>query len=373
MNYRLAGLTWRKHMKAAVINRIDGTFDVEELEIDEPRGAEVLVEVKAAGLCHSDMLVASVERGRPLPMVAGHEMAGIVVGLGPEAADFQLGDHVIASEINFCGRCEECVNGATYRCMDPASISRGPDAVPKLSRDGQAVNAFGVAGFAEYTLVHQNKLVRIPDRIPFPQAAVLGCATTTGVGAALNSAGVQPGDTVAVVGLGGIGLNIVSGARIAGAKAVIGIDLQPAKLELARKFGATHVINSGAEDTALRVKEITGRGVNHSFEAIGLGATQKLAIGLARTGGGVYFIGIPQGKPLDFNVMTDLLIGQRRLQGVYMGSSNIRSDIPYYADLYLQGRLNLDDLIAQQISLTEINDAYGMQETGAIARSVITF
>lgn len=360
-------------MKAAVINRIDGTFDIEELEIDEPCGAEVLVEVKAAGLCHSDMIVASVDRGRPLPMVAGHEMAGIIVGLGPEATDFRVGDHVIASEINFCGRCEECVGGATYRCFNPGYINRSPEDGPKLRRDGKAVQAFGVAGFAEHALVHQNKLVRVPDRIPFPQAAVLGCATTTGVGAALNSAGVQPGDTVAVVGLGGIGLNIVSGAQIAGAKTIIGIDLHPAKLELARKFGATHVINSGAGDAEARVKEITGRGVHHSFEAIGLGTTQKLALGLARPGGGAYFIGIPQGAPLDFNVMTDLLIGQRKLQGVYMGSSNIRRDIPFYADLYLQGRLNLDDLIGQKISLAQINEAYAAQESGGIARSVITF
>lgn len=360
-------------MKAAVINRFDGTFDIQELEIDAPRGAEVLVEVKAAGLCHSDMIVASVDRGRPGPMVVGHEMAGIVVGLGPEATDFHLGDHVIASEINFCARCEECVNGATYRCTDPGFINRTPDDVPKLRRNGEAVNAFGVAGFAEHTLVHQNKLVRVPDEIPFPQAAVLGCATTTGVGAALNSARVMPGDTVAVVGLGGIGLNIVSGAQIAGAKTIIGIDLHPAKLELARKFGATHVINSGEEDAAARVKEITGRGVHHSFEAIGLGPTQRLAINLTRVGGGVYFIGIPQGAPLDFNVMMDLLVGQRKLQGVYMGSSNIRRDIPFYADLYLQGRLNLDDLIGQEVSLAQINDAYGLQESGAIARSVITF
>jgi S-(hydroxymethyl)glutathione dehydrogenase/alcohol dehydrogenase len=360
-------------VKAAVINQIDGTFDIEELEIDVPRGAEVLVEVKAAGLCHSDMIVASVDRGRPLPMVVGHEMAGIVIELGPEATDFQIGDHVIASEISFCGCCEECVDGATYRCTDPGSIHRTPDDVPKLRRNGEAVHAFGVAGFAEHALVHQNKLVRVPEEIPFPQAAVLGCATTTGVGAALNSARVQPGDTVAVVGLGGIGLNIVSGAQIAGAKTIIGIDLHPAKLELARKFGATHVINSGEEDVAARVKEITALGVHHSFEAIGLGLTQKLAINLTRVGGAVYFIGIPQGAPLNFNVMTDLLVGQRKLQGVYMGSSNIRRDIPFYADLYLQGRLNLNDLIGQEISLAQINDAYGVQESGAIARSVITF
>lgn len=360
-------------MRAAVINTIGEGFDVQDVEIDEPRGAEVLVKVEAAGLCHSDMIVATVDRGRPLPMVVGHEMAGIVVGLGPDATDFELGDHVIATEISFCGTCEECVNGASYRCLTPGVALRGPEAPARLERNGQRVEAFGVAGFAEYTVLHQNKLVRVPKEIPFAQAAVLGCATATGVGAVLNAAKVAPGETVAVVGLGGIGLNVIQGAKLAGAKIIIGIDLQPEKLELAKKFGATHVINGAEENVLERVKEITGRGVHHAFEAIGLGVTQRQAIEVTRTGGDVYFIGIPQGKPLELNVMLDLLLHQRGLHGIYMGSSTVRKDIPFYADLYLQGRLNLDDLIAQEISLEEINSAYETQETGAIARSVIRF
>ncbi|WP_411731070.1 zinc-binding dehydrogenase [Paeniglutamicibacter sp.] len=360
-------------MRAAVINAIGAGFEIQDLDIDEPRGAEVLVRVEAAGLCHSDMIVASVDRGRPLPMVVGHEMAGVVVKLGPEATDFQIGDHVIGSEISFCGACEECVNGATYRCLNPGAVMRAPQDPARLSLDGQRVEAFGVAGFAEFTVLHQNKLVKIPAEIPFAQAAVLGCATATGVGAVLNSAKVAPGQSVAVVGLGGIGLNLVAGARLAGARTIIGIDLQPDKLELARKFGATHVINGAEEDVVARVQEITGRGVHHAFEAIGLGATQRQAIEATRTGGDVHFIGIPQGKPLELSVMMDLLVKQRSLHGIYMGSSNIRKDIPYYAELYLQGRLNLDDLIAQEIELEQINEAYERQETGAIARSIIRF
>lgn len=360
-------------MRAAVINTIGEGFDVEELEIDEPRGHEVLVKVEAAGLCHSDHIVATLDRGRPLPMVVGHEMAGTVVALGPDATDFEIGDHVIATEISFCGTCEECTNGATYRCTSPQSALRGPNDPARLSRDGQRVEGFGVAGFAEYTVLHQNKLVSVPKEIPFAQAAVLGCATATGVGAVLNAAKVAPGETVAVVGLGGIGLNVIQGAKLAGAKTIIGIDLQPEKLELAKKFGATHVINGREQDVVAVIKEITGRGVQHSFEAIGLAATQRQAMEVTKTGGHVYFIGIPQGKPLELNMMLDLLIPQRNLHGIYMGSSSVRKDIPYYADLYLQGRLNLDDLIAQEISLEDINTAYETQETGAIARSVIRF
>lgn len=360
-------------MRAAVINTIGEGFSIEELEVDEPRGQEILVKVEAAGLCHSDHIVATVDRGRPLPMVVGHEMAGTVVGLGPDATDFELGDHVIATEISFCGSCDECVNGATYRCLNPQHALRGPDAPARLARDGERVEGFGVAGFAEYTVLHQNKLVKVPKEIPFAQAAVLGCATATGVGAVLNAAKVAPGETVAVIGLGGIGLNVIQGAKLAGAKTIVGIDLQPEKLELAKKFGATHTINGGSEDVVSAIRAITGRGVHHAFEAIGIAPTQRQAMEVTKTGGHVYFIGIPQGKPLEMNIMLDLLIPQRNLHGIYMGSSTVRNDIPYYADLYLQGRLNLDDLVAQEITLDEINEAYAQQETGSIARSVIRF
>ncbi|MDP9984585.1 S-(hydroxymethyl)glutathione dehydrogenase/alcohol dehydrogenase [Pseudarthrobacter oxydans] len=359
-------------MKAAVINEINGRFDVEEVSIGDPVGREVLVQVKAAGLCHSDLLVASIDRGRPLPMVVGHEMAGIVAAVGPDVRDLAVGDHVVGSEVKFCGHCEECLAGHSYRCVNPGEISRPRAAGSKLRRSSGDVHAFGVAAFAEYTICHANSLVRIPRELPFPQAAVLSCAAITGVGAALNTAKVQPGDTVAVIGLGGIGLNILSGARIAGATTIIGVDVHPAKLELATRFGATHVANSSTEDAVARVREISGRGVHHSFEAIGLGATQAQAIEMTRVGGGAYFIGIPQGAPLEVDVLRSLIASQRRIQGVYMGSSNIRRDIPMYAELYLQGRLNLDDLVAQEIPLEGINDAYRLQESGAIARSVIT-
>ncbi|GAA2201123.1 zinc-binding dehydrogenase [Sinomonas flava] len=360
-------------MRAAVINRLDGTFDIEDLGMDRPRGEEVLVEVAAAGLCHSDYLVASVDRGRPVPMVAGHEMSGIVVDVGPGVTDLDVGDHVVATEVDFCGVCRECRTGAPFRCLNPAAARRPADAPSRLTRDGAPVTAFGVAGFAERTLLHRNKLVRVPRDIPFAQAAVLGCAVSTGVGAVLNTAGVRPGETVAVVGLGGVGLNVVQGAALAGARAVVGIDLQPPKLALARRFGATHVVNPAEEDAAEAVRAATEGGAHHVFEAIGLGATQRQALGLTRTGGSVNFIGIPQGTPLDVDVMRDLLLGQRTMRGVYMGSTDPRRDIPFYADLYLQGRLNLDELVSVRIDLEEINDAYARQETGAVARSVITF
>lgn len=360
-------------MRAAVINAIGQGFDVEEVQIDEPRGAEVLVEVKAAGLCHSDYSVANNDRGRPLPMVVGHEMAGVVVQLGPEAQEFQIGDHVIGTEVSSCLQCEACTGGAPYRCLHPEAVHRSKSDPMKLRQADRDIHGFGLSAFAEYSVVHQNKLVKIPKEVPFQQAAVLGCATATGVGAVLNSAKVQPGESVVVIGLGGVGLNALSGAALAGARHIIGVDIQDDKLALASRFGATHVFNGGADDVIERIKAVTGGGVDHAFEVIGLGATQRQAIEATRVGGAVHFVGIPKSGPLELNVMTDLLIGQRSLHGVYMGASDVRKDIPYYCDLYLQGRLNLDDLIAQEIALEDINAAYEQQANGAIARSIIRF
>lgn len=360
-------------MQAAVVNEITGRFDVEEIDIDEPRGREVLVEVRAAGLCHSDMLVASIDRGRPLPLVCGHELAGVIAAVGPEVREFTPGDHVVGSEVRFCGHCEECLSGAVYRCLSVAELDRAPGGAPRLSRAGEPVAGFGLSAFAEYSICHENQLTRIRPEVPFPQAAVIGCAISTGIGAIINTARVRPGDTVAVIGLGGIGLNILQGAKLAGATTIIGIDIHPAKLELAAVFGATHVIDGGAEDSVARVREITGRGVHHSFEAIGRVETQRQTIEMTRVGGGAYLIGIPASpQPLEIAALPMLIGGQRKVQGVFMGSSNPRIDIPTYANLYLQGAIKLDELIAQEISLSSINEAYRLQEGGAIARSVIT-
>lgn len=360
-------------MRAAIINEIGRGFSVEDVQLDEPRGAEVLVEVKAAGLCHSDYSVANTDRGRPLPMVVGHEMAGVVVQLGPDVQDFQIGDHVVGTEVSSCRACESCVGGAPYRCLNPAAIRRAPGEPAKLSQRERAIHGFGLSAFAEYSVVHQNKLVRIPAEIPFSQAAVLGCATATGVGAVLNSAKVSPGESVVVIGLGGVGLNVISGAALAGARHIIGVDIQGDKLELANNFGATHTFNGEDSGMLEAIRAVTGGGADHAFEVIGFGQTQRQAIEVTKVGGAVHFVGIPKGEPLDLSVMSDLLVGQRSLHGVYMGASDLRRDIPYYCDLYLQGRLNLDDLVAQEIELEEINKAYVQQSTGSIARSVIRF
>lgn len=361
-------------MKAAVLNAINSKFEIEEIQIDQPRGREVLVQVKASGLCHSDLHMAENDFGVPLPAVFGHELAGIVTGIGPDVREFKLGDHVVASLIQYCGHCEACLDGRTYQCAHPQETSRGAGDPPRLSRQGQRLTpVFGTSAFAEYSLVHENQLAKVPDELPFPQASTLGCGCVTGAGAAINTAGVKPGDTVAVIGVGGVGLNVISGARLAGAARIIAIDTQPAKEALARKFGATDFIDAGQGEVVAAVHGLTPLGVDHAFEVIGLASTSQQAIKMARLGGGAYLIGLHKaGTSIQVDVMGDLIDRQVIVRGVYMGSSNIKHDIPMYAQLYLQGRFNLDDLISREISLSEINDAYQELKSGAIARSVIT-
>jgi len=361
-------------MKAAVLNEINGKFEIEDIEIDTPKKREVLVAVKASGLCHSDLHMSEGDFGVPLPAVFGHELAGIVEAIGPDVREFKVGDHVVASLVQYCGHCEACLDGRTYQCAHPAETLRDTADGQRLTRNGKPVTAvFGTAAFAEYSLVHENQLVKVPDALPFPQASILGCGCVTGAGAAINTANVRPGDTVAVIGVGGVGLNVISGARLAGAARIIAIDMQPAKEKLARQFGATDFIDAGKGDAVELVRALTKGGVDHAFEVIGLKATSHQAIKMARLGGGAYLIGLHKvGATIEVDVLDDLITRQVIVRGVYMGSSNIKHDIPMYAELYLQGRFNLDDLISKEIKLSEINVAYEELKKGEIARSVIT-
>ncbi|MBH1449360.1 Zn-dependent alcohol dehydrogenase [Stenotrophomonas maltophilia] len=362
-------------MKAAVLNANDGVFSVEDIEIDAPKGREVLVEVKASGLCHSDLHLAEHDYGLfPLPAVLGHELAGIVKEIGPDVREFAVGDHVVGSLIQYCGHCEACLDGRTYQCAHPEETLRGAGESQRLTRDGQPVTPmFGTAAFAEYALVHENQLAKVPKALPFAQASILGCGCVTGAGAAINTAAIKPGDTVAVIGVGGVGLNVISGARLAGAERIIAIDMQPAKEDLARRFGATDFILASSGDPVEAVRALTNGGVDHAFEVIGMKATTEQSIKMLRKGGGAYLIGMHKpNSPINVDALMDLLVNQVSITGVYMGSSNIKHDIPMYADLYLQGRFNLDDLISREIGIDEINEAYQELKQGAIARSVIT-
>lgn len=361
-------------MKAAVLNAIGDNFVVEAVDIDDPQGQEVLVEVKASGLCHSDLHLAEVDFGVPLPVVMGHEIAGIVKTIGPAVREFAVGDHVVGSLVQFCGHCAACIGGHTYRCVHPEETLRGAGGGSRLSRAGAPVTQlFGTGGFAELALIHEHQLARVPRELPFPQASLLGCGTITGAGAAINTAGMRPGDTAAVIGIGGVGLNVIQGAALAGAIRIVAIDRQAKKAELARKFGATDFIDASQDDSIDALRTLVPGGVDHVFEVVGTKQTAEQAIKMARKGGAAYMIGVhAPGKTIEVNVLADLFRNQVTVKGVYMGSSNIKRDIPMYAQLYLDGKLNLDDLISREIDLSEINQAYEELKQGAIARSVIT-
>lgn len=361
-------------MRAAVSRAPGRGFEIEDVELAEPRGREVLIDVRASGLCHSDFHIASDGFDYAFPSVLGHEVAGVVVGLGPEVADFRLGDHVAASLIQYCGHCEPCLDGRLFQCWNPSETQRGEGEEPRLTMGGEPLFQYSaISGFAEQVLVHENQLARIPDEIPFSQASLLGCGVITGAGAMINSAQVRPGDTVVVVGCGGVGLNAVQGARLAGAETIIAVDMVPRKLELAKKFGSTHIVNSADQDPLEAIRAVAPRGVDHAFEMIGLPVTCRLAIDAARVGGSIYIIGLQKpGASIPIYPWDDMIGGQKRIIGVTMGSTNPRKDIPMYARMYLDGRLNLDDLVSREIALDEINDAYAALERGEVARNVIT-
>lgn len=361
-------------MKAAVVNAEDGRFAIEDIDIDEPRGREVLVEVKASGLCHTDIHMAEGGFGIPLPAVFGHELAGVVRAVGPSVIEFQLGDHVVASPIRYCGHCAACLDGRSYQCEHPLETQRSSDEPPRLSRAGERVNpVFGTAAFAQMCLVHENQLAKIPPEMPFPQACVLGCATATGAGSVINVAAVKAGDTVAVIGIGGVGVNILAGAKLVGASRIIAVDNNPAREELAARFGATEFVCSATSDPVGEIQRIVPGGVHHAFEAVGLKVTAEQAMDMIRVGGSVYVIGAARpGTEMNIDITGQLLRKQARVQGVVMGAVNIKRDLPAYAQLYLEGRLNLDDMISGEINLSEINEAYDRLKAGQAVRTVIT-
>lgn len=362
-------------MKASVVSGLGKGFHVQEVDIADPAGREVLIDVKASGLCHSDLSVATFIEGFDFPAVLGHEVAGVVTATGPEVTEFKVGDHVVGSLIQFCGKCVNCLSGRTGICLDPGATLRPAGEAPRLSLSatGEPVTNFsGLSGFAQQALIHENQLAVIPDEMPFPQAALIGCGVLTGAGAVLNTADVQAGDTVVVIGAGGVGLNAVSGAIIAGASTIIVTDLEDGKLERARAFGATHTINSRTTDPVAEVRRITGHGADHVFDFVGVRPVTRQGMEMLGKGGGLYLVGIAANDAgIDLSTL-ETLNNQNHVHGVYMGSSNLKRDIPMYASLYLQGRMNLDDLVSKEISLDQIEEGYEALKDGNTARVVIT-
>lgn len=359
-------------MMASVLNAIGRGFDFEDVDIAAPIGREVLVDVKASGLCHTDLLFATHDIV-PTPAVLGHEVAGVVAAVGPEVTQLCVGDHVVGSLAQSCGACARCLSGRSFQCKHPESTLRRPTDPPRLSRKGIGLfQGFGLGGFAERALIHENQLAVVPKELPFAQAALLGCGVVTGAGSILNTANVSAGDTVVIFGAGGVGLNAVSGARIAGASRIVVIDIQAKRLEEARQFGATDVIDSTKTKPVEVAHDLLPEGADHVFDFVGQKSVAEQGLAMLGVGGGLYLVGVSRPDvDIALNIFS-AIGGQKRVVGVNFGSTNAKHDIPMYAELYLQGRMNLDDLVSKKISLRDVNEGYAALKDGSLTRVVVT-
>lgn len=360
-------------MRAAVLKAIPGELEIDEVVVGEPGPGEVLVNVSAAGLCHSDLHFMTGDYFYPTPTVLGHESAGVVEAVGPGVTYVAPGDHVITCLSVFCGKCSYCLSGRPNLCAKEG-LARDFTGPQRLSMgDGSPCHQFlHLSSFGEQMLIHENALVKIRKDMPLDRAALIGCSVTTGLGAVFRTAAIPATATVAVIGCGGVGLNVIQGARIAGASRIIAVDMLDSKLELARQFGATDLVNASGGDAVSQVQALTGGGVEYSFEAIGLKATAEQAWQMLGQGGTATVVGmIPMGQSIELSGMD--FLAEKKIQGSNMGSNRFRFDMPRYVDLYMDGKLMLDELVSARIKLDEINDGFAAMKKGEIARSVIVF
>jgi len=359
-------------MKAAILREVGKPLCIEDVQISKPRPREVLIRTVAAGVCHSDLHFVEGSYPYMLPTVLGHESAGIVEEVGSDVHYVQKGDHVITCLSAFCGHCSYCLTGRMSLCQSP-EVQRAPGDEPRLSSGGDVMHQFlNLSSYAEQMLVHEHALVKVREDMPLDRAALIGCGVTTGVGAVHNTAGVEPGSSVAVVGCGGVGLACVNGAAIAGAGRVIAVDTMASKLELAKTFGATDLVNASQGDPVAQVRELTGGGVDYSFEAIGLKLTTEQCFRMLARGGTATVIGmIPVGTMVELHGPD--FLAEKKLQGCTMGSNRFRVDMPRYVEFYLQGKLHLDEMVSQRLPLDQVNDALDALKQGEVARSVLTF
>jgi S-(hydroxymethyl)glutathione dehydrogenase/alcohol dehydrogenase len=366
-------------MKAAVITAHNEPVEVKaDVEISEPQAGEIKIRMGAAGVCHSDLSVQNGTLPLPPPIVPGHEGAGEVIAVGPGVTKFEVGDHVVTQFHPQCGECYFCRHGQGFQCDKGAMAALGGmlDGSTRLTTGGEPLRQMAMCGtFAEEAILPEISAVKVPNDIPIKIVALLSCGVLTGVGAALNTADIVEGDSVAVLGCGGVGLNVIQGAKIAGAKEIIAVDTFDSKLEMAKEFGATQTVNASDGNAVAQVQALTeGRGADVSFEVIGLEATMQQAIDMARNGGEVIFVGVPRvDVMLTLPAAMTFLFFNKTIKGCWYGSSNVNEDVPKLLDLYQKGELKLDELISREIALEDVNDAFKAMEAGEVARSVIVF
>ena len=353
-------------------------LEIRTVDLAGPGQGEVLVRVEAAGLCHSDLSVIDGNRPRPLPMVLGHEAAGVVEALGPGASDLAIGDHVVFVFVPNCGICEYCSDGRPALCI-PGAAANGAGVLlsgeRRLSEDHHHHDLnhhLGVSAFAQYATVSRQSLVKVDRDLDLKHAALFGCAVLTGVGAVFNSARVAAGDKVAVIGLGGVGIAALLGARAAGAERIVAIDISSQKLELARSLGATDTFlatDSGVDEA---VRDATGGGVHHAIELAGSVAALQLGYKIVRRGGALVTAGLPPPTAQFSIPAVSLVADEKTVRGSYLGSSVPARDIPRYIKLFQRGLLPVDRLLSREFRLDEINTAFDMLRQGALVRGLVT-
>ena len=360
-------------MKAAVLIEAGKPLQIEQINIANPGPHEVLIRTAACGLCHSDLHFIEGTYPHPLPAIPGHEAAGIVEAVGSEVRTVKVGDAVVTCLSAFCGHCEYCVTGRMSLCLG-GETRRRPGEAPRLTRpDGSIVNQMlNLSAYAEMMLVHEHACVAIHPDMPLPQASVIGCAVTTGAGTIFNACKVTPGETVAVIGCGGVGLATINAAKIAGAGRIIAADPLPEKRAMALKLGATDVVDALADDAAAQIQELTKGGVDHAIEAVGRPASGTLAVKSLKRGGTATILGLMPLPPSVGLSAMDLLSG-KKLQGAIMGGNRFPVDIPRLVDFYMRGLLDLDTIISETIPLERINEGFDQMKRGDSARSVIVF
>ena len=367
-------------VKAAVASASGQPLEVTTVDLEGPRSGEVLVEIKATGVCHTDAYTLSGADPEGLfPSILGHEGAGVVVETGPNVTTLKRGDHVIPLYIPECRNCPACLSGKTNLCTAIRETQgRGvmPDGSSRFSRDGKMLHHYmGTSTFANFTVVPEIALAKVRDDAPFEKICYIGCGVTTGIGAVLNTAKVQPGDRVVVFGLGGIGLNVVQGARMAGASMIVGVDLNAARKTIAEKFGMTHFVNStevGA-DLVPHIVNLTRGGADFSFECVGNTTLMRQALECCQRGWGTSVIIGVAGAGQEISTRPFQLVTGRTWKGTAFGGARGRRDVPKIVDWYMDRRINIDDLITHVMPLEKINDAFRLMHEGKSIRSVVTF
>lgn len=357
--------------RAAVLTALNEPLELTTIRVDDPEPHEVRVAVTSVGLCHSDLHYMTGTVPTDLPVVVGHEFAGIVEAVGTGVTSLRPGDRVTGALTPSCGRCVNCEAGRSTQCLrlDEVRQRRRPAFETVVGQPIERLAAIGA--FSQHVLLRENALVKLPDDVPLHVGCLLSCCIVTGVGAVFRGAQVRPGSTVAVIGCGGVGSAIIQGARLAGASVIIAIDLDDARLKAARTYGATHVINGGDGDTVAELHRLLGDGVDYAFEAVGSARTAQTALALVRPTGTACLVGIaPMGTELSVPAL-DFFFQEKRLIGSYMGSGQAREDIAQFARLYQQGRLLLDEMVTRVIAFDEINDGFEQMKSGDVTRIVV--